>query len=65
MSLRKTPIATQDEILSSVDRVTQARDAKVTKRLNKLFADRSLAQDQARTAGELDVVGTDWSDERW
>ena len=41
------------------------RDAEVTRRLNELFADRDLAQEQARTASEWDAVGTDWSDERW
>jgi hypothetical protein len=45
--------------------VRARRDAEVTKRLNELFADRDLAQEQTRTAGELDAVGTDWSDERW
>lgn len=45
--------------------VRARRDAEVTKRLNELFADRDLAQVQTRTAGELDAVGTDWSDERW
>lgn len=41
------------------------RDAEVTKRLNELFGSTELAQEQARTASELDAVGTDWSDERW
>jgi hypothetical protein len=41
------------------------RDAEVTRRLNELFADPDLAREQARTAGELDAVGTDWSEERW
>lgn len=41
------------------------RDAEVTKRLNELFGSVELAQEQARTASELDAVGTDWSDERW
>jgi hypothetical protein len=41
------------------------RDAEVTKRLNDLFADRGLGQEQSRTASALDAVGTDWSDERW
>jgi hypothetical protein len=45
--------------------VRARRDSEVTKRLNELFADRDLAQEQTRTAGELDAVGTDWSDERW
>jgi metal-responsive CopG/Arc/MetJ family transcriptional regulator len=41
------------------------RDADVTKRLNELFADADLAQEQAREASEWDKVGTDWGDERW
>lgn len=41
------------------------RDSEVTKRLNELFGSVELAQEQARTASELDTVGTDWSDERW
>lgn len=41
------------------------RDAEVTKRLNELFADGGVAEDQARVAIALDAVGTDWSDERW
>jgi len=41
------------------------RDAEVTKRLNELFGSVEIAQEQARTASELDAVGTDWSDERW
>ncbi len=45
--------------------VRACRDAEVTRRLNELFADVELARAQARTASELDAVGTDWSDERW
>lgn len=45
--------------------VRARRDAEVTRRLNELFADPAIAQEQARTASELDAVGTDWSDERW
>jgi len=41
------------------------RDAEVTKRLNELFADVEVAQEQAREASEWDAIGTDWSDERW
>lgn len=48
-----------------LEAVHARRDAEVTKRLNELFANRELAQEQARTASELDAVGTDWSDERW
>jgi metal-responsive CopG/Arc/MetJ family transcriptional regulator len=45
--------------------VRARRNAEVTQRLNELFADGELAQEQARTASELDAVGTDWSSERW
>ena len=53
-----------------VTRVLQAavrarRDADVTRRLNELFADPDLPQEQIRTAAEQDAAGTDWSDERW
>lgn len=41
------------------------RDAEVTRRLNELFADGEFAREQARSAGELDAVGTDWSREGW
>jgi hypothetical protein len=41
------------------------RDGEVTKRLNELFANDDLAQEQSRGASELDAVGTDWSTERW
>jgi metal-responsive CopG/Arc/MetJ family transcriptional regulator len=41
------------------------RDAEVTKRLNELFADAGLAQEQTREASDLDGVGTDWNAERW
>jgi hypothetical protein len=41
------------------------RDSEVTKRLNELFANDDLAQEQSRGASELDAVGTDWSNERW
>ena len=45
--------------------VRARRDAEVTQRLNQLFADPELAQEQARSANELDEIGTDWSDESW
>jgi hypothetical protein len=41
------------------------RDAEVTKRLNELFADPELAEEQARMARELGEAGTDWTDEHW
>lgn len=45
--------------------VRARRDAEVTRRLNELFADSSIAEAQSRTAAENDAIGTDWSDERW
>jgi metal-responsive CopG/Arc/MetJ family transcriptional regulator len=45
--------------------VRARRDAEVTKRLNELFANGDLAQDQAQAASEWDTVGTDWSGEHW
>jgi metal-responsive CopG/Arc/MetJ family transcriptional regulator len=45
--------------------VRARRDAEVTRRLNELFTDSDLAQEQARTASELDASGTDWEDESW
>jgi hypothetical protein len=45
--------------------VRARRDADITRRLNELFADGSIAQEQSLGAGELDLSGTDWSDERW
>jgi metal-responsive CopG/Arc/MetJ family transcriptional regulator len=45
--------------------VRARRDADVTKRLNDLFADSELAEEQTRAADELDAAGTDWNDERW
>ena len=39
------------------------RDAEITKRLNDLFID--LAQEQSLWASDLDMVGTDWSEESW
>lgn len=41
------------------------RDSEVTKRLNELFANDDLIQEQSRGARDLDAVGTDWSTERW
>ena len=45
--------------------VRARRDADVTRRLNALFADPEVAQEQARTARELDATGAPWNDERW
>jgi hypothetical protein len=37
----------------------------VTRRLDALFADSSLALEQVRGASALDRAGTDWKDEAW
>ena len=45
--------------------VRSGRDADITRRLNELFADAEIAQEQSRGARDLDEAGTDWSSERW
>jgi len=45
--------------------VRARRDAEVTRRLNALFADQSLLEEQRREANELTTLGIDWSSERW
>ena len=41
------------------------RDAEVTRRLDALFADESLAEEQRREADDLARHAVDWADERW
>jgi len=45
--------------------VRARRNATITRRLDELFADPAFAAEHQRTASELDVAGTDWSEERW
>jgi metal-responsive CopG/Arc/MetJ family transcriptional regulator len=45
--------------------VRARRDAEVTRRLNELFAEPAVAEEQASGAAEMDTVGTDWDDESW
>jgi metal-responsive CopG/Arc/MetJ family transcriptional regulator len=45
--------------------VRARHDAEVTARLNELFTNADLAQEQKHSADALDATGTDWSDERW
>jgi metal-responsive CopG/Arc/MetJ family transcriptional regulator len=45
--------------------VRARRDAEITRRLNDLFADREIANEQRDEAAELEAAGTDWTDERW
>ena len=41
------------------------RDAEITRRLDALFADESLAEGQHREAEDLARLAVDWTDERW
>jgi metal-responsive CopG/Arc/MetJ family transcriptional regulator len=45
--------------------VRARRDAEVTRRLDALFADESVRQEQGREAHELAQLGIDWASERW
>ena len=45
--------------------VRARRDAEITQRLNDLFSQPGLAEEQVRAAAELDDLGTSWADERW
>ena len=45
--------------------VRARRDAEVTRRLNALFLDETLAREQSHEAARLDALGSDWTDERW
>jgi DNA topoisomerase VI subunit B len=41
------------------------RDAEITRRLDALFADESLAQAVRREGDDLARLGVDWGDESW
>jgi len=45
--------------------VRARRDADVTRRLDALFADESLAEEQRHEADDLARHAVDWADERW
>ena len=45
--------------------VRARRDAEVTRRLDALFADESLAEEHRREADDLARHAVDWADERW
>ena len=45
--------------------VRARRDAEVTWRLDALFADESVGQEQRREAQELARLGINWHSERW
>lgn len=45
--------------------VRARRDREITARLDALFAQPDLAEEQRQTAAALDEVGTSWADERW
>ena len=45
--------------------VRARRDAEVTRRLDALFADEPLAEEQRREADDPARYAVDWADERW
>jgi hypothetical protein len=45
--------------------VRARRDADITRRLNKLFADETVADEQLDTAASFGAVGIDWAEEDW
>jgi metal-responsive CopG/Arc/MetJ family transcriptional regulator len=45
--------------------VRARRHAEITRRLDELFASPALAEEQRRTAAQLDAVGSSWDAERW
>lgn len=45
--------------------VQARRDAEITRRLDTLFGDETVAERQRREVEDLGRVAVDWSDERW
>jgi hypothetical protein len=45
--------------------VRARRDAQITRRLDELFKDSTLAEEQRREASNLDAIGVSWNDEQW
>jgi hypothetical protein len=45
--------------------VRARRDAEITRKLDEIFADERHANEQRTGSAALDIVGTDWTDERW
>jgi metal-responsive CopG/Arc/MetJ family transcriptional regulator len=45
--------------------VRARRDAEVTRRLDALFANESVREEQRRDADELAQLGINWDSERW
>jgi Arc/MetJ-type ribon-helix-helix transcriptional regulator len=41
------------------------RDAAITRRLDELFSEEHLAEEQRRTSRELEEAGVPWDDEAW
>jgi metal-responsive CopG/Arc/MetJ family transcriptional regulator len=53
-----------------IRRVLQAavrarRDAAITRRLNEVFADEAMVDEQRQVAEQLEEAGLDWADESW
>jgi metal-responsive CopG/Arc/MetJ family transcriptional regulator len=45
--------------------VRARRDAEITRRLDQLFSDSTLVDQQRRGAEDLDALGVNWDEERW
>lgn len=45
--------------------VRARRDAEIARRLDALFADPALVEEQRQSAAALDAAGTDWRGESW
>lgn len=45
--------------------VKARNDAEITRRLNQVFTDPSVADEQLGVAEDFDAAGSDWSDESW
>ena len=85
MTVHKTSIAIDDELLKKIDQaakergesrnrfvvkvlshaVRARRDVEITRRLNELFADEELRQEQLKVAEELGSAAYQGTDEQW
>ena len=45
--------------------VRARRDAEITRRLNELFADESIAEEESRAAKQMENAGVDWNEDGW
>jgi hypothetical protein len=45
--------------------VRARRDAEITRRLNELFSDDSLVEEERRSAKQMEAAGVDWTEDDW